>query len=285
MRLFGSPDIEELRRKRDWQTLSHLRKHHNPTIRQQAWHAWEYLSAPAEIRMCIDQTEDADPRQRMEAIQRLGKEVLFTLASQPFLERCLDDPQPEVRRAAAEAIGALDLLASKQTLIDHAGDHDEQVREGVIDALGRLAYEYGGDDELFRLFMRALDDLLSVRRAAVFALGAFPEEAAMETIELLCRDEDEKTRIQAARALGQIGAKHPLAQASDSLLNLLEDSSAAVRLEALQAVDNAGSMLEKANLRRMIDIIQKIQQKDRSVRVRHFAWGVLIQLQAQDQEK
>lgn len=98
----------------------------------------------------------------------------------PLLSR-LQDPEPAVRRAAAEALGALgvprtsgDLLRLTQALDGAADDPDEAVAQAALTALARYPFP----DVRRRLAGRALDPKLAAGRRAAAKQALLPQPAA-----------------------------------------------------------------------------------------------------------
>ncbi len=152
---------------------------------------------------------------------------------------CLDDPEPEVRRCALDALGRLadssaaitDRLAALLTDADPsiraraallltrsgpgphnealsilqsmAADSDPVVRVSALDALREAA-----EKEMFDLVLAGLTDLHAtppVRRAAAAALVRIDPQQALPALIRALNDDDRSVREALAAALGQIG--------------------------------------------------------------------------------
>ncbi len=120
---------------------------------------------------------DPDPATRATALGALGR--LGALAAADVTE-ALTDPSPTVRRRAAEEVAAHDPGPSC-SLLDLLGDADATVVEVAAWACGeRVPAEPGAVEALCALVTGHEDALC--REAAVAALGAIGDEAALPTI-------------------------------------------------------------------------------------------------------
>jgi len=131
-----------------------------------------------------------------------------TLRGAPLLKTLREDPDPRLRRAAAEAAageGAAGEAALRAAL---AGDADAGVRAAAAEALGRSAGRDAADD-----LLRAAkgDGDLAVRAAAVEALGAARAEAAAGVLRDLARKPPASLAREALFALARIRTEEALA--------------------------------------------------------------------------
>ena len=140
------------------------------------------------------------------------------------------DPDPNVRRRAAELAPALRGDASARTLLALLGDDEPLVAEAaafalgehpgatprVISALGRAATTHDdalvreaavaalgaiGDPSALPIVLVACDDKPAVRRRAVLALAAFEGEQVEERLRRALQDRDWQTRTAAEQLL------------------------------------------------------------------------------------
>jgi len=184
------------------------------------------------------------PMHRSAAAQALG------MLGDPRARKALgavtrDDPDPEVRRAAAEAlalllparsttadlggaVGADSELARITTLVDRADDRsvnalEEAARRGgprrreAIRGLALVAHPRHGMGGGRR--SEALEEICLARPAALstdcaFAIGAAEIDGGQDWLEVLVHHRDASVRRQAALALGRLGAMEALRQAS-----------------------------------------------------------------------
>lgn len=152
----------------------------------------------------VSVTEDADTRQRWVAIRVLGKvrgdrprDVLLTL---------LENPQPAIRTAAAQALG-----------------------------------DMGDGSIVASLTARLQDPAIIVRAATAEALGKLREESAVQALSLALGAQDNFyrgaslwVRRHYVASLGEIGSK----EAIPALTRCLDDADAEVVREAVSAFES-----------------------------------------------
>jgi len=123
------------------------------------------------------------------------------MAMEPLLQ-AMRDNDSDVRRAAAQALGALGETAL-ESLLWALRDNDSDVRQAAAQALGAL-----GDPQALEPLLRALrDDDSDVRQAAAQALGALGDPQALKPLLRALRDDDSDVRQAAAQALEQLADK------------------------------------------------------------------------------
>jgi HEAT repeat protein len=147
---------------------------------------------------------DRHSRIRYDAVSQLSSigtqdlDVSLTLLS----DRLLQDPEVDVRAAAADSIGALKLTSAFDSL-RHAyeSSDDWMMQFSVIAALGEL-----GDPRGFEVLSGALtheNDL--VRIAAIGALGDLGNPTAVDLLLPFAEDPDWQIRHRVVQALAQLG--------------------------------------------------------------------------------
>jgi HEAT repeat protein len=120
-----------------------------------------------------------------------------------------------------------------QSLLLRLENDQPAVREAAAEALGRLGYFEAASALIGRLD----DSERAVRWAAIGALGDLQSSEAVPELVRLLRDRDHGTREATALALGEIGAE----TAIGPLVELLKDPSSQVRLTAIDALGQIGS--------------------------------------------
>lgn len=152
------------------------------------------------------------------------------VAVSEFLVGLLKDPDPEVRRTAAEALGKVGHSLRAHDVAQTVSDIDPRVREAGVIALGRLAVQADSAEVL----VHALADTAPlVSRAAARSLGeldVLPAEGA--GLVRLLKDPDTMKRRAAIQALLQVETPNAL---SDVAL-AVQDADAEVRQGAVAAL-------------------------------------------------
>ena len=143
------------------------------------------------------------------------------------LAGALGDGERDVRLGAARALAATDLgwtVDLPRNLVDGLGralvDAASAVRRHAAAALGSL-----GDDRAVPALCTTLatETDISVRQAAVEALGTSSSEAAMTALRAALGDIDADVRAAAANALGRLGDRSSVQGLGESLLDLDAD--------------------------------------------------------------
>ncbi|MBI2320930.1 MAG: HEAT repeat domain-containing protein [Chloroflexi bacterium] len=216
----------------------------------------------------------------------------FELFFEEIYKRLLDDPDPEVRRAAVEGLWESDDVAVAERLMHLlSADADEAVRTQAASTLGHFAYlaemeELApADAERIRMSLLAAatagDTPFEVRRRAVEAVCFFAnDEEVHEVIAAAYRAPEVKMRASALFAMGRncdprwsppvleaLEGREPELRfeaaraageleerrAVPKLVDLVADADAEVRLEAIAALGKIGSDRAKAALRRLLE--------------------------------
>ena len=179
---------------------------------------------------------------------RAAKETETTVVP---LSACLEDSDPDVRWAAAEAlrkIGTDEAIAVWQQFEDEPSvvdllkqlfNEDKAVRIDASESILRLMKK---EDALhLAKLMEALGDQVWKVRANVCDAIAKTGEGANEAVDALrksLKDEHEEVRAAAARALGKIG--EGAEAAVPRLIKALKDEVKEVRLDAGLALERIG---------------------------------------------
>jgi HEAT repeat protein len=214
----------------------------------------------------------ADPKVR--ANKALGPELV-----KAFDEA--KDYDPRVRRYLALAIGRLDppLPADAvATLVKALDDSDSEARISAIWALGSS----GDPGVVPRLQPLYASSDAGIRKMVVYALGALPGDAQIDTLRTALEDSAADVRWNAAVAL----ARHGRGEGVPVLRQMLDRSyvERAVKREVDQTADQdpiadvmisglrAAAALKEASLR---PSIEGLSQQDRSLKVRQAALEAL----------
>lgn len=226
---------------------------------------WPQEAARIEARLSSDEVQV-----RRAAAQRLGR--LSPALARPLLRKALDDPDGEVRLAAARAavelnakdlgprvvpwlherdvrlrLAAVDvlLLAPAAEAIEPLGralaDPDARVRRGAAAALGamdRVAHEPAEvrGRAAVQLLGRLDDSETQVRVAVVDSLARLGDVRAVLPLISKLQDGEANVRVAVARALGVLGD----ARATSALLMVARDRDVQVTAQAVRALGFLG---------------------------------------------
>ena len=190
-------------------------------------------------------TTDDDPEVRgaaVDALDEIGEEALERLLKELTgggseseaqwvtarkFARALQAERPELRMAAARALGRLEDGSGLQPLVEALSDEDPRVRLRACEACGTFA-----DPRAIPGLTERLDDEPRVKRAAANALGNIGTDQALAPLLDLLDDGDEPLRRIAAGALGKANNPEPV----EPLARALGDESAVVRNAAVYSI-------------------------------------------------
>ncbi|MFB6308637.1 MAG: HEAT repeat domain-containing protein [Haloarculaceae archaeon] len=144
-----------------------------------------------------------------------------------FLQ-ALDADVPELRMAAANALGRLGQTDAISDLVDRFEDSDPRVRARAARACGKMA-DPRAADALEKLLT---DPKVAVRREAANALGAIGNRQALQALLPLYEDDSEQVRRIAVGAFGNFENDRPV----DYLVEALGDESPTVRRAAVYSL-------------------------------------------------
>lgn len=224
--------------------ITHLSESDSTTIRGRAA---EMLGETADsddddaVGALIDAAAD-DPqpevrRAAIDALDRLGREPLERLiaelagvdregaadwAAAREYQKYLAADRPELRLAAATALGRVGGERAARGLADHLDDPDPRVRARVARACGRI-----GARSVVPSLTEVLDaaDDTRVRREAVEALGLIGDDRGLDSLVNTLSDPNSDIRRAAVTAIGELGDPSPI----EDVVSLLEDDNEAVR--------------------------------------------------------
>lgn len=170
------------------------------------------------------------------------------------LHELLADPDPDMRRTAAEALGKIGLPSSMAGLIVALHDREAPVRAAAALSLGRI-----GESESAVALIRALSDPTEmVRMAAAVALGEIEPTPMSEALILArLRQGNDTERLAAAQALLGLNT----VSFSNELERILQDTNPTVRQMAAALSGESGD--EKA-----VPHLMSLLQRDPAAGVR-----------------
>jgi HEAT repeat protein len=223
---------------------THLSESDSSTVRARAA---AFLGEAAEsddgeaIDALIEATaDDPDPEVRgaaVDALDQLGQKPLEALiatladvdrdeaadwaAAREYL-KYLSVDRPELRLAAATALGRLGGERAANGLAEHLDDPDQRVRARVARACGQT-----GVRSVVPSLAEVVetDDNQQVRREAVAALGAIGDKRGANALVAALSDPNGDVRRAAVVAIGEIGEP----SAIEEVVSMLEDDDEAVR--------------------------------------------------------
>ena len=176
----------------------------------------------------LDELGQAALEQLLSELTGTGGSEAAWVTAQKFA-RALKADRPELRMAAANALGRLDDPSSVQHLVGALDDEDPRVRLRACQACGTFADPRSVPALTTRL---PEDGDPRVRRAAANALGNVGTDQALSPLLDLLDDGDEPLRRIAAGALGKASTPEPV----EPLARALGDESAVVRNAAVYSV-------------------------------------------------
>ncbi len=210
------------------------------------------LSFEAINRIALD---DPDPRLRAQAIGNLWESEDPALAGK-LVDRLRADSAAEVRRAAALALASFVLLAEtdaleaqlrleiEQSLLSAVGsDRSPEVRDCCLESLG-----YSTRDEVPELIEQAYAAGQGSRlRAALRAMSRSADSRWAPLVMAKLQDPEPDIRLQAVQAAGELDMR----QASDELVDLLEDVDERVRVAAIWSLSQVGGSIATTALEQL----------------------------------
>ncbi|AFZ47868.1 PBS lyase HEAT domain protein repeat-containing protein [Cyanobacterium stanieri PCC 7202] len=191
------------------------------------------LSPDDAFELIIPVITDKNVRVRYAAVSQLDTLGGANLAKSKelLLDRLYNDPESDVRAAAADALAGLKM---KDTYPDlekvYNSTDDWLIQFSIVAALGEL-----GDTRGFDLLEKALNSENTLLQTA--SISAFGELGDIRAIDLLipfADNDDWQIRHRLAQALGRLGGE----KAQNVLQKLTQDKSDAVAEEAKNYVTN-----------------------------------------------
>ncbi|HEY9711735.1 MAG TPA: HEAT repeat domain-containing protein [Oculatellaceae cyanobacterium] len=176
---------------------------------------------------------DKNTRVRYAAVSQLdtlgGQDLQATLTM--LRDRLLNDSEPDVQAAAADALGALKLTEAYEDMLHiYRATPEWIVQFSIIAALGEL-----GDPRSFELLEEALNSGTSlVQTAAISSLGELGDARAVPLLIPFATNPDWQIRYRLVQALGKLGGT----EVRSTLETLANDEQAEVAKEAQAALQS-----------------------------------------------
>jgi len=189
----------------------------------------------------------------------LGDDQQADWARAKAFAQALDADVPELRMAAANALGELGKTDVLPKLIDTLEDSDPRVRARAARSLGRLE-----DARACEALIERLEDPSgNVRREAAEALGRIGNRQALNALLGMFDDDRAPVRRIAVGAMGNFGNARPV----DGLIEALSDADASVRRAAVYSIIELLSNVptEQSNQVRETVVEKLSETDDRSV--------------------
>lgn len=176
---------------------------------------------------------DRNTRVRYSAVSQLdtlGQQDLQT-SLQLLRDRLLNDPEPDVKAAAADAIGALKLTEAFDDLQRAYHETSEWlIQMSIVASLGEM-----GDPRGFELLKEALaSDTNLIQTTAIGSLGELGDTRAVPLLIPFATNSDWQIRYRLAQALNRLGGS----QARSTLEKLANDEVEQVAQEAKRSMNN-----------------------------------------------
>lgn len=154
--------------------------------------------------------KDPQVRVRYAAVSQLdtlgGQDLAKTYSL--LRDRLLEDPEPDVQAAAADALGALQMREAFPDLERlYRQSHEWLVQFSIVATLGEL-----GDPRAFPLLEEAIispNEL--IKMASIGSLGELGDRRAVPLLLPLATDTDWQTRYRVAEALKKLGGEEAIA--------------------------------------------------------------------------
>jgi HEAT repeat protein len=147
----------------------------------------------------------------------------------PLEALLINDPNPEVRRDCANALGNLSLARSLEPLARALGDQDVEVQRQAANAIGNLDDVTKAPAALVRA---TTSPDVELRRHATGALAHIGDVATVQALADRLGDDDKEVRLHAVEGLGEMN----VAAVVPALTRALNDRDPEVRRAAAEAL-------------------------------------------------
>jgi HEAT repeat protein len=173
----------------------------DPIIRVGAVRILGLAGKPDAIDALAGMTKDSDQDVRRAAVVALG--TINDHRTVPPLIAALKDSYWDVRSEAANALGQEQDPLAVKALLDAVSDSDSTVEQSAETALLYLAKHSGGHGDDF--FARLNDSNPKVVLVSAVCLGIMKDPRSIPVLERLTASDDQTTRLDAVKALGETG--------------------------------------------------------------------------------
>ncbi|MDA0710283.1 MAG: MFS transporter [bacterium] len=209
-----------------------------------------------------------DDTNRAHALRQMGRSRSPMALDKLIL--ALSDPNPEVRRRAAQGLGEAGARQAITPLLDEVKDEESDIRSEAIEALGKI-----GDPGIIDHLIDALND--PDTRVQISAIRALSEMGNDEATELLFwKFADRFDRITFPTLADVLGAKRDLRMVKPTLERLAQFKSPTIRLQLLNAICRSlgaqrrfYQLLSQDNLSRAKILEDMLHQSHRAFRKTH----------------
>ncbi len=271
MPLFGPPNVEKLKEKKDVKGLINaLGYGKDYKVRSAAAQALGEIRDHHAVEPLITALKDKNNDVCTDAARALGE--IGDPRAEDGLIAAINSISRYTRTAAVEALGRIGDLRAVEPLVTTLGDVAGNVRDAAAKALGNLGWKPSSDEKgaQYHIARREWNICVDLGQAAVLPLVAAlkdkdlqqdAEEAlgqigqpAVQSLVAACKDNDWELRKAAVQTLGRIRCHEAVFQLSFRL----KDKELPVRLAAVQAL---GHLSHKDAVE---PLLKKLQDKDLS---------------------
>ncbi len=200
----------------------------DPVMRATAAAALGQMKSPRVGAALMGALTDRNDAVRLAAVSALG-DLNERSAAAPIEGLLLNDPDADVRRECASALGSLSLARSLEPLARALDDQDVDVRREAASAIGQLDDVTKAPAALLRATMSPDPDL---RRQATEALAHIGDPATVQALVDRLGDDDRRIRLAAVEGLGEMNGPSVI----PGLTRALNDRDPEVRRAAAEAL-------------------------------------------------
>jgi len=230
-KLFGPPNVQELKDSKDIKGLIKALREKDKYIRIQAIEALGEISDPTTVEPLIQALTDEDDGVRGSVANALGNKKDPRVV-EPLIEM-LEDDNAVTRWYAMESLGNIGDDRAVGPLMHY-----------ILDDKASIALVKIGNASVEALIEALKDKNASVRKRAASILGDIRDIRAVEPLVSALDDADVFVRCTVAINLGRIGDE----RAVIPLINSLKDEDGRVRIDSERALENIGEpAIEKLN--------------------------------------